>query len=80
MVCFASVLGRTLRQLSAGFGDPDFNYVIQSAPQGEEGQPYSHWYLQIIPRLNKAAGFELGSGIYINTALPEATAELMRRA
>ena len=79
MVCFASVLGRTIRQLSAGFGDPDFNYSIHSAPKGEEQQPWSHWYLRLIPRLSKAAGFELGSGIYINTISPEAGAEVMRR-
>lgn len=77
---FASILTRTLRQLSAGFGDPDFNYAIHSAPRGEEDRPYWHWHLQLIPRLSKAAGFELGSGIYINVAAPEATAETMRWA
>lgn len=75
---FAAVLARTLRQLSRGFGDPDFNYAIHSAPRGEEGKPYYHWHLQLIPRLTKAAGFELGSGIYINIASPEETAEVMR--
>ena len=80
LVCFASVLTRTLRQLSTGFSDPDFNYAIHSAPRGDEEKPYSHWYLQIIPHLSKTAGFELGSGIYINTAPPEHTAEIMRRA
>ncbi len=77
---FASVLARTLRQLSDGFGDPDFNYAIHSAPRGEEDRPYWHWHLQLMPRISKAAGFELGSGIYINVAPPEATAEIMRSA
>jgi UDPglucose--hexose-1-phosphate uridylyltransferase len=77
---FASVLGQTLRQLSAAFGDPDYNYALHSAPKGEESKPYQHWHLQLIPRLTKAAGFELGSGIYINTSPPEQTAEAMRRA
>jgi len=80
LAAFASVLARTLRQLSAGFGDPDFNYAIHSAPRTEEDQPYWHWRLQLIPRLTKAAGFELGSGIYINIASPETTAETMRLA
>jgi UDPglucose--hexose-1-phosphate uridylyltransferase len=76
----ASILGRTLRQLRNGFGDPDFNYAIHSALGSGQGQPDSHWYLQLIPRLSKAAGFEIGSGMYINEAAPEGTAEVMRRA
>ncbi len=39
---------------------------------------YYHWYLSVIPRLTKTAGFELGSGMYINTTLPEANAEFLR--
>lgn len=35
-------------------------------------------HIQIIPRLTLAAGFALGSGIYINIALPEETAAFMR--
>lgn len=77
---FAPVLGRTLRQLSAGFGDPDFNYAIQTAPKGEATSPYHHWHLQLVPRLTRAAGFELGSGIFINISPPEESAERMRRA
>ena len=77
---FASVLLMTLRQLYWGFGDPDFNYAIHSAPRDEEHAPHRHWYLQITPRLTKTAGFEVGSGIYINVAPPEETAEAMRSA
>jgi UDPglucose--hexose-1-phosphate uridylyltransferase len=39
---------------------------------------YYHWYVSIIPRLTRVAGFELGSGMYINTVLPEAAAEFLR--
>jgi len=38
---------------------------------------YFHWYLSIIPRLTRVAGFELGSGMFINTVLPEAAAEIL---
>ena len=37
-----------------------------------------HWYVSVIPRLTRVAGFELGSGVYINTVLPEAAAEFLR--
>ncbi|MCL5960340.1 MAG: hypothetical protein M1358_13695, partial [Chloroflexi bacterium] len=38
-----------------------------------------HWHLEILPKLSIAAGFELGSGLMINTALPESAAEFLRR-
>lgn len=75
-----STLLRTLRQLRNAFGDPDFNYAIHSPPRDEQEQPYYHWHLQLIPRLTKAAGLELGSGMYVNTMAPEDAASLMRAA
>lgn len=77
-----SILLRTLQQLNAGFNDPDFNYVLHSSPKSAGNQPpeHWHWYLQIIPRMTTAAGFELGSGIFINTMPPEQTAAIMREA
>jgi UDPglucose--hexose-1-phosphate uridylyltransferase len=44
----------------------------------DEDKHYYLWHMQIIPRVTTAAGFELGSGMSINTALPEETAEFMR--
>jgi UDPglucose--hexose-1-phosphate uridylyltransferase len=78
----ASALLRTLKKLSVGFGDPDFNYVLHTSPKSAENQHPEcwHWYLQIIPRMSTAAGFELGSGIFINTMPPEETASIMREA
>jgi UDPglucose--hexose-1-phosphate uridylyltransferase len=32
----------------------------------------------VIPRLTRVAGFELGSGMFINTVLPETAAEFLR--
>jgi UDPglucose--hexose-1-phosphate uridylyltransferase len=37
-----------------------------------------HWYVNVILRLTRVAGFELGSGMSINTVLPEAAAEFLR--
>jgi UDPglucose--hexose-1-phosphate uridylyltransferase len=44
----------------------------------DEDDPYYHWHIRIVPRLSLIAGFEIGSGIYISTALPEDTARIMR--
>ncbi len=52
---------------------PDFNFVIRSAPVNVSDEDY-HWYISIIPRLSKTAGFEIGSNIYINCSLPEQNA------
>jgi len=73
----AKVLKLILAKLYYGLEDPDFNYVIRSLYKAEVLE-YFHWYISIIPRLTKAAGFELGSGMYINTALPEASADFLR--
>jgi UDPglucose--hexose-1-phosphate uridylyltransferase len=76
-------LARTLRQvlgkLYKGLENPDFNYTIRSAPAECIGAKYFHWYVSVIPRLTRVAGFELGSGMFINTVLPETAAEFLRQ-
>lgn len=56
----------------------DFNFIIDTAPIGDENKDYYLWHIRIVPRLTAVAGFEIGTGIYINTALPEETAKFMR--
>ncbi len=74
----APVLRSVLETLRAKLGDPDYNLVVHSAPTRDSVKPFYQWHLQIVPRLTTAAGFEIGSGMYINTALPEETAAFMR--
>jgi UDPglucose--hexose-1-phosphate uridylyltransferase len=74
----ASVLKTTLLKIYKSLNNPDFNFVIHTAPVDDENKSYYLWYIQIIPRLTTVAGFEIGSGIFINTSLPEETAEFMR--
>jgi UDPglucose--hexose-1-phosphate uridylyltransferase len=75
----ARMLRLTLAKLYHGLADPDFNFTIRSAPADSIGVKYFHWYLSVIPRLTRVAGFELGSGMFINTVLPEAAAEFLRK-
>lgn len=75
---FAIILKKTLLKLYSKLNNPDYNYVIHTAPIKDEQEDYYHWHLQIIPRLTNPAGFELGSGIYINVSLPEETAQFLR--
>ena len=89
MACFAEIndaeaagLAHTLRvtlaKLYYGLENPDFNYTIRTAPHEYTGAKYHHWYLSVIPRLTKMAGFELGSGMFINASLPEEDASFLR--
>jgi UDPglucose--hexose-1-phosphate uridylyltransferase len=75
-------LARTLKKVTSklyyGLGDPDFNYTVRSSPAELHGVKYFHWYVSVIPRLTRVAGFELGSGMFINTVPPEAAAEFLR--
>jgi len=75
----ADVLRRTLRTLDDALGNPDFNYILHSAPPEDDTKHYFLWHIQILPRLTTIAGFELGSGIFINTILPEDAAVHMKK-
>lgn len=75
---FAKVLKTTLLKLYKGLNDPAYNYIIHTAPIKDEHEDYFHWHLQILPRLVTPAGFELGTGMFINAALPEETAAFIR--
>jgi UDPglucose--hexose-1-phosphate uridylyltransferase len=75
----AANLKGTLTKLYLGLDNPDYNYVIRSLPVKEQGVEYFHWYLSIIPRVSQPAGFELGSGMFINTSLPEEAANFLRQ-
>jgi len=75
---FAKILKDTLLRLYIGLENPDFNYVIRSlSPVGADSK-FFHWYLAIIPKVTQIAGFELGTGMFINTALPEESARFLR--
>ena len=74
----AGILKQVLTMLYYGLGNPDYNFTIRSAPMAEKITKYYHWYLSIVPRITKQAGFEMGSGMYINTALSEESAEYLR--
>lgn len=67
-----------LRKFYVGLNDPDLNFIIRSVPKHMENTPFFHWYVSVVPRLTKAAGFELGTGIHINVALPEDSARFLR--
>jgi len=75
---FGCFLRDSLRCFFTGLNNPDFNHILYTALAGDQSEPYCSWHLRIYPRLTAVAGFEIGSGIHINTSLPEQTAAFMR--
>ncbi|MEW6709816.1 MAG: galactose-1-phosphate uridylyltransferase [Candidatus Riflebacteria bacterium] len=58
-------------------GQP-FNFVIHTSPCSDSYKDFYHWHIEIIPKLTKIAGFEWGSGFYINPTPPEDAAKMLR--
>lgn len=78
LAALASLLKDVLLRLTAGLDNPDYNLTIDTAPRGDEEKSYFLWHLRILPRLSEPAGFEMGSGMSINTVLPEESAKFLR--
>jgi UDPglucose--hexose-1-phosphate uridylyltransferase len=74
----ANVLRSLLGKIYFGLENPDLNFTIRSGPSDYASARHFHWYVSVIPRLTRVAGFELGSGMFINTVLPEAAAAFLR--
>ncbi len=83
----ADCLKSVLMALDHCVEDPPFNYVLHSASVRRPGRGYwqtidydYHWHMEIIPRLTKMAGFEWGTGFYINPTPPEEACAHLRRS
>jgi UDPglucose--hexose-1-phosphate uridylyltransferase len=76
----AQILSDTLRRMNRVLADPPYNYIIHTSSSPEVDAEHYHWHFEIMPKLTKVAGFEWGTGFYINPTLPEEAAEYMREA
>lgn len=74
----AAALETTAKSMGKVLARPPYNLMIHVAPVRTPGLLYYHWHIEIIPRLALPAGFEWGSGIYINTMAPEEVAKALR--
>jgi UDPglucose--hexose-1-phosphate uridylyltransferase len=71
-------LNEILIRLDRALVDPSLNYVLHSAPLDEPASAYYHWHFEILPKVTQVAGFEWGSGSFINPVAPEEAARLLR--
>jgi UDPglucose--hexose-1-phosphate uridylyltransferase len=74
----AEALSVVLKKYKKVLSSPPYNYMIHTAPFGNGEMPHYHWHLEVIPRLTKMAGFEWGTGFYINPTPPEEATEYLR--
>jgi len=73
--CFAKALRNSLAMIKGLLKDPSYNFIIHTSPiNGHDREDY-HWHVEIMPKLSKVAGFEWGSGFYINPVPPEIAAK-----
>jgi UDPglucose--hexose-1-phosphate uridylyltransferase len=76
----SQILSDTLQRMNRVLTNPPYNYVIHTSSFPEIDMDYYHWHIEIMPKLTKVAGFEWGTGFYINPTPPEEAAEYMREA
>lgn len=76
----AKVFSECLKRLNSCIPNAPYNFVLHTAPLRSHPLEYFHWHFEIVPKLTQIAGFEWGSGFYINPTPPEEAAKYLREA
>ena len=76
----ARILKEMLMRLDKVLDSPAYNYIIHTSPLTETNNDHYHWHVEIMPKLTKVAGFEWGTGMYINPTPPEEATRFLREA
>jgi UDPglucose--hexose-1-phosphate uridylyltransferase len=74
----ATVMRHVIGKIELALDRPAYNYIIHTAPFDAQELGHYHWHIEIIPSLTKTAGFEWGTGFYINPVPPEQAAAFLR--
>ena len=74
----SGVMRQVIAKIEAALDQPAYNYIIHTAPFDTQELGHYHWHIEIMPSLTKAAGFEWGTGFYINPVTPEEAAAFLR--
>ena len=76
----ARIFSDALRRLDRALGTPPFNFILHTSPLHEKTSEFYHWHIEVMPKLMQVAGFEWGTGFYINPVPPEEAAAFLRDA
>jgi UDPglucose--hexose-1-phosphate uridylyltransferase len=71
LASLAEIFSETLRRLDSCIPGIPYNFVLHTQPLRSEPLEHYHWHFEIVPKLTSIAGFEWGSGFYINPIPPE---------
>ena len=74
----SGVLRTVIGKIESALDQPAYNYIIHTAPFDTQELSHYHWHIEIMPSLTKTAGFEWGTGFYINPVPPEQAAGFLR--
>jgi UDPglucose--hexose-1-phosphate uridylyltransferase len=75
----ARVLKNLLQRMNQTLLAPPYNLIVHSSPLPDDTSQFYHWHLEVMPKLTRVAGFEWGTGFYINPTGPEEAAEVLRK-
>jgi len=76
----ARILAEALKRMDKVLSRPAYNFILHTSPFHEKTGDYYHWHVELIPKLTQVAGFEWGTGFYINPVTPEEAAKFLREA
>lgn len=76
----SELLSVVLKKYDKVLNFPPYNFMIHTTPFGDGEMHHYHWHMEIIPRLTKMAGFEWGTGFYINPTPPEEATAFLKDA
>ncbi|HEX3203882.1 MAG TPA: galactose-1-phosphate uridylyltransferase [Nitrospiraceae bacterium] len=76
----ARILAEALKRMDKILSRPAYNFILHTSPFHEKTGDYYHWHVELIPKLTQVAGFEWGTGFYINPVTPEEAAKFLREA
>ena len=76
----AKALKLLLMKADMVLGNPAYNLVIHTSPVQDPQNDFYHWHIEFMPKLTKTAGFEWGTGFYLNPTPPEEAARFLREA
>jgi UDPglucose--hexose-1-phosphate uridylyltransferase len=74
----ARLLKAVLLRINRALESPPYNLIVHSAPFSEDAGEFYHWHVELMPKLTKVAGFEWGTGFYINPTSPEEATRVLR--
>lgn len=74
----ADLLQVVVRSLNDALDNPPYNLALHTGVHA--GRPDFHWHIEILPRLTNQAGFDWGTGFFVNPTLPEDAVRFLREA